>query len=126
VLGSVCQQERPQEVGAEDPEPTPGEEPEGGVEGADAELVAGPEARGYVAVIVRPDLKLVGLVAFFDKVGVQLKTAVVEEAGESFPVSEAARMSSASLEPEEIIDSCFPNHSFEAATIGAKGSFRLG
>src|ERR1700741_4846010 len=31
-------------------------------------------------------------------------------------------MSSASLEPEEIIDSCFSNHSFKAATIGAECS----
>jgi len=60
----------------------------------------------------------------FDRIGVEFETTIIEEAGEPLPMSEAITDIFGKLEPEEIIDSCFSNHGFRAAMIGAECSRR--
>lgn len=59
-----------------------------------------------------------------DRVGVEVETPIFEEARQPLPMIERKRMSSASVEPLEIIDSCFSNHDFNAVTKGSECALR--
>src|ERR1700692_1415296 len=61
----------------------------------------------------------------FDRIGVEFETTVIEEAGEPLPMSEA--ITDIFGQPGargDHLDSCFSNHCFRAAMIGAECSRR--